>query len=84
MKCEQCDSKKLTYQRDTKEWVCQNCGYIMDINELDLGKETLDPEMSHYGRGAKYSDPYDGLGSFISRKDRIKMNRKKYYKEEKE
>ncbi|MBI4043699.1 MAG: transcription initiation factor IIB [Candidatus Diapherotrites archaeon] len=72
--CPECKSKRLTHDYEKGEVVCQNCGLIVNEDEMDLGKEWRSFDSDQFedtartGSPMKYVKLNKGLVTMIDRR----------------
>jgi transcription initiation factor TFIIB len=89
-KCPSCGSESVTYDKSTGELVCQNCGYVIEGDAIDYGREwrsfedERDEGKGRMGSPLSYAKYDKGTSTVIGKaSESIKLsnaNRRTFYK----
>jgi len=73
MKCPECGSKKIRKDPETKEYICQKCGFVVAESDIEMGREwrTFDSPTesvrARTGAPTRYAKLNKGMGTMIGR-----------------
>lgn len=73
-KKKKCKHKTKVFDRQTGETYCRDCGTLFEEESVEE-QAFRDPELRQHQK-TSLLDVFDGLGSFISRKDAFQIKRK--------